>query len=47
MIVVHDQQQQRNADDPPERSGRKRPLVDGNAKYLEDYVAKGDLEQDQ
>ena len=28
MIVIHDQQQQCNSDDPAQRRGRKRPLVD-------------------
>src|SRR5262249_45519976 len=47
MIVVHDQQQQCNADDPAQRRGRKRPLVDRYPEYLEGYVADRDVDQDE
>src|SRR5262249_25843218 len=47
MIVVHDQQQQRDADDPAQRRGRKRPLVDRYPENLEGYVADRDVDQDE
>src|SRR5262249_49849923 len=47
MIVVHDQQQQCDADDPAQRRGRKRPLVDRYPEDLEGYVADRDVDQDE
>src|SRR5262249_37279298 len=47
MIVVHDQQQQCNADDPAQRRGRKRPLVDRYPEYFEGCVADRDVDQDE
>src|SRR5262249_10325108 len=47
MIVIHDQQQQRNADDPAQRRGRERPLVDRYPEYLEGYVADRNVDQDE
>src|SRR5262249_46303185 len=47
MIVVHDQQQQRDADDSAQRRGRQRPLVDRYPENLEGYVADRNVDQDQ
>src|SRR5262249_12887060 len=47
VIVVHDQQQQRDADDSAQRRGRERPLIDRYPKYLEGYVADRNVDQDQ
>src|SRR5262249_13224451 len=47
MIVVHDQQQQCDADDPAQRRRRKRPLVGRYPEYLEGYVADRDVDQDE
>src|SRR5262249_10339065 len=47
MVVVHDQQEQHDADDSAERRRRQRPLVDWYLEDLEHYVADRDVEQDQ
>ena len=46
MIVVHNQQQQRDADDPTERRGRERPLIDRYPKKLENHVTDRNIDQD-
>src|SRR5262249_56775224 len=47
MIVVHDQQQQRDANDSSQRRGRQRPLVDRYLEQFEHYVADRNVGQDQ
>ena len=47
MIVVHDQQQQGNADDSAQRRGRQRPLIDRDPENLEHHVADRDVGQDE
>ena len=47
MIVFHDQQQQRDADDPAQRRRCQRPLVDRYPENLEHHVADRDVDQDQ
>ena len=45
MVVVHHEQQQDDARDSAECRGRQRPLIHRDAKYLEDGVAEGDVDE--
>jgi len=47
MIVVHDQQDQRDPNDPAQCRSCQRPLIHRYPEELEDHVADRDVNQDQ